>query len=164
MYYSTLFNLACLTHEFHEFHPYHNNYCFDPAVFANTLSMLCVTNRLWCVPAPPPRCQYDPPSWGFPFVGKPKRKRGGRRKICVMTGRRPESAESRRHVCHSNLTLVNTNGKKKQNNLINIGLLNTRSVTGKENLIEDLIIEKDFDFFFSTETWLHPSGDERFPT
>ena len=38
--------------------------------------------------------------------------------------------------------------------------MNTRSVTGKENLIEDFIIEKDFDFFFSTETWLRPCGDE----
>ena len=35
-----------------------------------------------------------------------------------------------------------------------------QSLNKKENIIESLILDNHLDFFFITETWLRPSGDE----
>ena len=157
MYYSTLLNLACATHAFHDY----SNVYFDSLAHINAVSLLCAA-RL----SPPvtPHCHYDTRPWGFPPKwGKPKRKRGGQHKIRVVTDRRPQITNSRRQVCESNLISIKTDQnerKKEHQNQINIGYINVRSVTGKENILEDLILEKNFDFLFLTETWLRPSGDE----
>ena len=38
--------------------------------------------------------------------------------------------------------------------MLNVGLLNARSVCNKADSINDYIVSKDFDIFFITETWL----------
>jgi len=43
------------------------------------------------------------------------------------------------------------------------GLLNARSVTKKETLIENMIVVNDFDFFIITETWLKNNDNKMIP-
>ena len=63
------------------------------------------------------------------------------------------------NIKRSNLVHVSCDVLHSKKN-IKCGLLNVHSVNKKEHLIENLVIENDFDFFFMTETWLKPAGDE----
>ena len=133
MYASAIFNLSCaMQASFNTYHDFQPSYC-DMLSVNNVLPLLCVNNGLLCVPAtsvasdPYGQCRRE---WGFPRL-KPRRKRGGRRKIrTVLTSDRPQhTKDSRRHVCSANL--VNITFDESKSDTMSFGFMNIQSVNKK---------------------------------
>ena len=159
---SAIVNLSCVMHNgFRSYHDFKPFYC-DLISVRNVLPLLYVDNGVLCVPAmvtsyPYGQCQQ----WGFPRPKvRRKRKRGGRRRIrTVITSDRPQHDQaSRRQVCQKNLTNIKIDNTKTE--LMNFAFMNIQTVNKKENLIENLIFDKKFDFLMLNETRLRPTGDE----
>ena len=164
---SAIFNLSCVM-RMNSFHNsvYGRSMCRNDVYIKNVSALLCVSEGVFPAAAlPTPLYQHGVREWGFPR-SKVKRKRGGRRKIPTVTGRRerltdPSYTRSERGVVSSNLVSVNIIKTEKET--LDIGYMNIQSVgkqNKKENLIEDLILDKHLDFLFLTETWFKPAGDE----
>ena len=164
---SAIFNLSCVM-RMNSFHNsvYGRSMCSNDVYIKNVSALLCVSEGVLPAAAlPTPLYQHGVREWGFPR-SKVKRKRGGRRKIPTVTGRRerltdPSYTRSERGVVSSNLVSVNIIKTEKET--LDIGYMNIQSVgkqNKKENLIEDLILDKHLDFLFLTETWFNPAGDE----
>lgn len=48
-------------------------------------------------------------------------------------------------------------GSSKESSDIKVGLLNIRSLTGKGHLLQDLLLDRKYDFLCLTETWQQPN-------
>ena len=96
---------------------------------------------------------------------KRKRKRGGRPKPrqiqVVTTGRSSDIFRQESTVNKNNLITLHSSYENKVSKDLKIGLMNVQRVTdNKTNIIEDCILDNNFDMFFMTETWLAPVADE----
>ena len=142
---AAIFNLSCALHANQSY--YSNQLYSDLFSVKNVWPLLCVDNGVWCAPAPTatPGHYGQRGTWGLPRL-KPRRKRGGRRKIRVRTtDRPPHDTASSRQVCHSNLTQIKTKTIKPEK--VKFGFMNIQSMNKKEDIIESLILDERLDFF-----------------
>ena len=162
---SAIFNLSCVL-KMNAVSSYMNmnGLCGNDVYIRNVLPLLCVSDGVFPVAVSPvPLDQHGArQQWGFPKF-KIRRKRGGRRKIPTVIGRRqwPDQDShtgSGRGVCSNNLTQVKI--VKSKDDCLNLGYMNIQSLNHKENIIENLILNKNLDLMILTETWLKVAGDE----
>lgn len=119
---------------------------------------------------PPPG--LNPTSWTREIYWQPRQKyihRGSRRGYIVDDSKPIRSFWSsaprprkpmHRSVNHSVLASVARSASPKthpENSTLNSGLLNTRSLTNKGPLLQNLLTEREFDFFCLSETWQLPN-------
>ena len=146
---SAIFNLSCVL-KMNAVSCYMNGLCSNDVYIKNVLPLLCVSDGVFPFAVPPvPLYQHGcRQQWGFPKF-KVRRKRGGRRRIPTVIGRcqRPDQDSrtgSGRGVCSKNLTTVKI--IKSQDDTLNFGYMNIQSLNHKENVIEDLILDKHLDY------------------
>ena len=142
-----------------------NRLCRNDVYIKNVSPLLCVSVSDGVFPVTVPSVPlYQHGSrqqWGFPKFKV--RKRGGRKKIPTVIGRcqRPDQDShtgSGRGACSNNLTQVKL--AKSKDDCLNLGYMNIQSLNHKENIIENLILNKRLDLMILTETWLKVAGDE----
>ena len=85
---------------------------------------------------------------------------GQQRPIPTLYGSRTRSKQNhapQKQVCFKNLITIPRSRSIKSNRILNVSMLNVRSVNNKATTLCEHVLENDIDLFFMTETWLRGS-------